>query len=473
MDPFLLLLIGVIVVVGGIVLLRMHAFVALFSAAIIVGALTPRENIVRTLEAQGRPAAEVTARSQETLGPKLATKFGDACKNLGILIAMASIVGACLLESGGAERIVRSMLRLFGEKRSPLVFATSGYVLGIPVFFDTVFLLLIPLARTLATRTRRQYLLYVLAIAVGTTMTHSLVPPTPGPLFAANALKVDLGLMMVAGMIVSAFAATVGLAYAWWLDRRWPVPVRDPAGGALNEAGAVTDRPDSELPSLWLALTPIVLPVLLIATATATTSGFLATGPAAARLIGTIGHPNLALAIAAAISLLTVAWQRRHAEGSVVRNAIQSAIADAGCIILITSAGGVFGGILQETGVGERIQTLATEHRIAVLPLAFIVTALIRTAQGSATVAMVTAVGILQGFASPDVLGFHPVYLALTIGCASKLVPWMNDSGFWVVCKTSGMTERETLRGVSVMFTLMGLVGFAFIVVMAKLLPLL
>ncbi len=208
-------------------------------------------------------------------------------------------------------------------------------------------------------------------------------------------------------------------------------------------------------------------------TATATSSGFLATGPAAARLIGTIGHPNLALAIAAAISLLTVAWQRRHAEGQVVRNAIQAAIADAGCIILITSAGGVFGGILQETGVGERIQTLATEHRIAVLPLAFLVTALIRTAQGSATVAMVTAVGILQGFASPDVLGFHPVYLALTIGCASKLVPWMNDSGFWVVCKTSGMTERETLRGISVMFTLMGLAGFAFIVVMAKLLPLL
>lgn len=468
MDPFLLLLIGVVVVVGGIVLLRMHAFIALFSAAIIVGALTPAENIAQALRAQGRPAAEITARSQETLGPKLAAKFGDACKNLGILIAMASIVGACLLESGGADRIVRSMLRLFGEKRSPLVFATSGYVLGIPVFFDTVFLLLIPLARAMGTRTRRNYLLYVLAIAVGTTMTHSLVPPTPGPLFAANALKVDIGLMMIGGIIVSAFAACFGLAYAWWLDRRFPVPVREPAGEP-NVTTPATERPESELPPLWLALAPIVLPVVLIAMSTAKTSGLLAV-EGAGGMIATIGHPNMALAIAAAISLVTVAWRRRG-EGTVVRKAVQAALADAGLIILITSAGGVFGGILQETGVGERIQNVATQYRIAVLPLAFAVTALIRTAQGSATVAMVTAVGILQGFSSPEVLGFHPLYLALTIGCASKLVPWMNDSGFWVVCKTSGLTERETLRGMSVMFTFMGIAGFLLILVVAKLFP--
>lgn len=465
MDPFLLLLIGVVVVVGGIVLLRMHAFVALLSAAIIVGALTPQENIAHALRAQNRPPAEIAARTSETLGAKLANKFGDACKNLGILIAMASIVGSCLLESGGADRIVRSMLRLFGEKRSPFVFATSGYVLGVPVFFDTVFLLLIPLARALTARTKRHYLLYVLAIAVGTTMTHSLVPPTPGPLFAANALNVDLGMMMIGGMIVSAFAACFGLAYAWWLDARFPAPLR-----AVSEApvGAppATERPESELPPLWLALTPIILPVLLIAGAT--TSGVAVTG---GRVVATLGHPNIALALAAAISLATLAWSRRG-DGAVLRSAVQSAVADAGCIILITSAGGVFGGILQETGIGERIRALAVEHRIAVLPLAFLVTALIRTAQGSATVAMVTAVGILQGFASPDLLGFHPLYLALTIGCASKLVPWMNDSGFWVVCKTSGLTERETLRGMSVMFTFMGIMGFVFVLIAAKLFPL-
>lgn len=129
---------------------------------------------------------------------------------------------------------------------------------------------------------------------------------------------------------------------------------------------------------------------------------------------------------------------RRGGDRNALRATVQSALGNAGSIILVTAAGGVFGGILQESGVGERIQGLAREYRIAILPLAFVVTALIRTAQGSSTVAMVTSVGIVGAFSSAEILGFHPVYFALTIGCASKLIPWMNDSGFWVVCKASG-----------------------------------
>lgn len=465
MDPFLLLLIGILIVVGGIVFLKLHAFVALLSAAIIVGALTPKENIERSVLAAKRPAAEAAARASEPLGTKLAAKFGNACTNLGLLIAMASIVGACLLHSGGADRIVRSTLGLFGEQRSPLVFATSGLILGVPVFFDTVFLLLIPLARAMAARTGRNYLLYVLAIAVGTTMTHSLVPPTPGPLFAANALKVDLGTMMVAGMILSALAACFGLAYAAWANRRWPTEVRAPSDGTIP---TLTPRAEETLPPLWLALLPIILPVVLISGSTI--ADVVTLSPETNRLVDALGHPNIALALAAAIGLGTVA--RYRAPDQPLRGVIQSALSDAGMIILITAAGGVFGGILQETGVGERIQTLSREYRIGILPLAFLVTALIRSAQGSATVAMVTSVGIVGAFADPATLGFHPVYLALVIGCASKLVPWMNDSGFWVLSKSAGLTERETLRTMSVMFSIMGVVGSLLVMLAAKLFPL-
>jgi GntP family gluconate:H+ symporter len=141
-------------------------------------------------------------------------------------------------------------------------------------------------------------------------------------------------------------------------------------------------------------------------------------------------------------------------------------------IILITAAGGMFGAALQEAGVGGRIQALASSYQIAVLPLAFFVTALIRTAQGSATVAMITAAGILQGFAaSPAALGFHPVYLALAIGCGSKPFPWMNDSGFWVIGRMSGMTEAETLKTSSTMMALMGCAGLVVVLVLAKLVP--
>lgn len=466
MDPFVLLFIGIVVVIGGIVWLRLHAFIALFAAAIIVASLTPKENIERAVLAQNRPASEAAARANEPLGTKLAAKFGHTCTSLGVLIAMASLVGAGLLHSGGADRIVRSTLRLFGERRSPFVFATSGLVLGVPVFFDTVFLLLIPLARAMAARTGRNYLLYVLAIAVGTTMTHSLVPPTPGPLFVANALKVDMGIMILAGLVVSTLAASVGLVYAFWANRRWPTEPRAVAAAAAAPPSAL---PEDQLPPVWLALLPIILPVVLISGSTV--ADLVTLPPAAGRVVDLLGHPNIALALSAAIALATVTCYRPD-KSQPVRTIVQAALADAGTIILVTAAGGVFGGILQETGVGERIRQLATEYRIGILPLAFLVTALIRTAQGSATVAMVTSVGIVGAFASPETLGFHPVYLALVIGCASKLVPWMNDSGFWVVSKTAGLTERETLRTMSVMFSIMGVAGSLIVMIAAAVFPL-
>jgi len=168
---------------------------------------------------------------------------------------------------------------------------------------------------------------------------------------------------------------------------------------------------------------------------------------------------------------VTFVWQHRDHKKNITAF-LQNALSSGGLIILITSAGGAIGGILQQTGIGYRIQELATSYRIAVLPLAFFVTAIVRTAQGSATVAMITAVGILGGLAGGGQLGFHPLYLALAIGCGSKLIPWMNDSGFWVICKMSGMTEGETLKTCSTMMTLMGIVGLLVIMILARLFPL-
>jgi gluconate:H+ symporter, GntP family len=465
MDPLLLLLIGMVIVIGGILWLRLHAFVALLAAAVTVAVLTPRAAIERHALAQGATVEAAAAQAQMPLGAKLARSFGTTSTQLGLLIAMASIVGVALLASGGAERIVRSTLGWFGEPRAPLVFGLSGFLLGIPMFFDTVFLLLIPLARAMAVRTGRNYLLYVLAIAAGTTMTHSLVPPTPGPLFVAHALGVDLGLMMVAGLLLGCATASIGLLYAWWANRRWPAV---PADGFAGAAPALA-RLDHEMPPLWVALLPIVIPVGLISGQTI--SQAVAAESAFAGVMRQIGHPNIALALAALVALATLLWQRRG-DRTAVRAQVQTALGDAGMIILVTAAGGIFGAMLQETGVGLRIQELATEYRIAVLPLAFLVTALVRIGQGSATVAMVTSVGILSGFASAGTLGFHPVYLALVIGCGSKPIPWMNDSGFWLICKMSGLRESETLRGFSVMNTLMGLAGFGLVVIAAWFFPL-
>jgi GntP family gluconate:H+ symporter len=468
-DPLILLFIGMAVVIASIVWLKLNAFVAMLAGAIVVSTLTPAASIERHVLAQGGTPAAATARANETLGAKVAAKFGNTASQLGLLVAMASIVGACLLASGGAERIVRSSLAFFGEARAPFVFWISGFVLGIPVFFDTVFLLLIPLVRAMTLRTGRNFILYVLCTSAGATMTHSLVPPTPGPLFVATALKVDLALMMVGGIALGICSSAVGVLYAFWANRRWPKELIAPTGQpAAGSSPVFTGKADHELPPLWLALAPIFVPVLLISTlAIVGTRGL--TGPWLPSL-QVIGHPNIAMALAAFIALLTLAW-KHHGDRTVMKTQVQEALSDAGMIILVTGAGGIFGGVLQETGVGERIKGLADVYRIGVLPLAFFVTALVRVAQGSATVAMVTGVGILSGFGSAATLGFHPLYLALAIGCGSKPGPWMNDSGFWVVCKTSGLSEVETLRTYSVMFTIMGFAGFGFVMLAAYFFP--
>jgi gluconate:H+ symporter, GntP family len=163
----------------------------------------------------------------------------------------------------------------------------------------------------------------------------------------------------------------------------------------------------------------------------------------------------------------------RAASAKRTETAVSDALLSAGVIILITSAGGAFGTALQQTNIGAAIESIATNYKAFVLPVAFLLTAMIRTAQGSATVAMLTAAGAFAGIATAEQLGFHPLYLALVIGCGSKPVSWMNDSGFWVITKMSGMTEKESLRVMAPITTIMGIVGLIVTMIGAKLFPLL
>jgi GntP family gluconate:H+ symporter len=342
-----------------------------------------------------------------------------------------------------------------------------------PVFFDTVFYLMMPLGKAMGIRARHKYGLYVMSIVAGATMTHSLVPPTPGPLFVAGELSVNIGLMIAGGIVVGLFTVSAGYLYALWANSKWPIPIRDTADTAAADLEAMAQKDESTLPPFGLSMLPIILPVLLIAGRTlfnslagaryATTTIYV--------VINNLGNPNVALTISAAIAMFTFAWWRMDRRDK-ISPFLQNALSSGGLIILITSAGGAFGGVLQQTGIGSRIQELATSHQMAVLPLAFFVTAVVRTAQGSATVAMITAVGILGGLVGGGQLGFHPLYLALAIGCGSKPFAWMNDSGFWVICKMSGMTEGETLRTSSAMMAVMAIVGLFVIMVLSRLFPL-
>ncbi len=468
MDPIILILIGLAIIIGCIVILKLHPVLALLFAAIIVGIFTTEDQLVQFAQSKSMSDAEISAFVGQSVGKRIATAFGNTASKIGILIAMAAIIGTCLLRSGAADRIIRAALRLLGEKRAPAAFLSSGFTLAIPVFSDTVFYLLLPLAKAMRIRTRKNYLFYVITIVAGAAMAHSLVPPTPGPLFVATEMGVDIGMMMIAGLVVGTFTIIGGYLYAAWANRKWTIPLRDTSDVTVSELEELMDKDDRQLPSLWLSLMPILLPVILISGNTITQAveaeGFWLSS------FSFIGDPNIALTLAAIVALVTLAW--KESDKKKLKSYIIESLKSGGMIILITSMGGALGGILQQTGIGIRVQELASYYQIAILPLAFLVTVIIRTAQGSATVAMITAVGILGGLATMGELAFHPVYLALIIGCGSKPFPWMNDSGFWVVCTMSGMTEGETLKTHSAVLSIMGFIGLFVVMILAKLFPL-
>jgi len=418
-----------------------------------------------------RDLAKCKKDAQMTVASRVASGFGTTAGKIGILIAMASIIGKCLLDSGAADRIVRTALAKFGEKFAPLSFVFSGFLLGVPVFFDTVFYLMIPLGKAMQLRTGRNYLLFVLTIVAGATMAHSLVPPTPGPLVVAEELGVDIGMMILAGCCVGFFTAGFGYLYAsMFANKIWTLPLRETSDFSLKDLEALSNREESELPPFWLSIVPIVLPVVLIAGYSVIKSLEVEMSPTVGKIAATLGDKNIALIISAVIAMFTLIRSRGLSRKELA-DAVGASLASGGIIILITSAGGAFGKTLQATGVATLIQDLSVTSPAMIITMAWLITAAIRTAQGSATVAMMTAVGILGGLAQSGTLPFHPVYLALAIGCGSKPIAWMNDSGFWVITRMSGMTEGEGLKYITPMTTLMGVVGLVVTIAGAILFP--
>jgi len=478
-DPLTILFVGIVIVVGGIIGLKLHPFLALLLGALIVAIMTPAAVIEHAALAKGATPAAAHQLSSRNIGERIALEFGNTCGKLGILIAMAAIIGKCMLESGAAERIVRSLLKVTGIEKAPLAFLAGSFFIGIPVFFDTVIFLMIPLAKAMTMRIGKNYLLFILAIMAGASMANSLVPPAPGPLFLVGEMQIPIGLMMMGGFLLGLVTISTGYLFARYANRKWPIPLRDSLDARLEDIKLASLKEDRQLPPLWLSLLPILVPLVLICANTALTS--FSPSPASVkpslfvgsliRLLGFLGDKYIALASGGFIALVLLARQKRtNREGMTAF--VQAALMSGGAIILITAAGGTFGGMLQQSGISARIAELTEGYQMALIPLAFLVAAVVRTAQGSATVAVITASGMLSGMATHGHLAYHPLYLGLAIGCGSKLVPWMNDAGFWIVCKISNLTEGEALKTIAPLQTIMGVAGLVGVLIAARVLPL-
>ncbi|QDV52557.1 GntP family permease [Gimesia fumaroli] len=457
--PFLILGIGIAIVIGMIIFLKINAFLALITAAMAVSLLGPE-------------SADGINRIK-----RVAIAFGDSVSGIGIVIALAAIIGKCMMDSGAADRIVRTFLNALGEKNASLALMGSGFVLAVPVFFDTVFYLLIPLARSLYRSTKRNYLMYIMAIAAGGAITHTLVPPTPGPLSMADNLGVDLGKMIFVGVLVALPAAFAGILYAMFANRLMNIPMRD-----IAEHKDPDPLEEHELPSLMVSLSPIVLPVLMI-TANTLVNSMIASGTGPQSLLekispftSVIGDANFALLVATAIALV-ILFRQRNLTLLKLGASVENALMSGGVIILITAGGGAFGKMLTVAQIGPAIQAKFGSAEgdatgLSFLFLGFGIAALLKIAQGSSTVAMITTSAMLATMnVNTEMLGFDPVYLATAIGAGSLIGSWMNDSGFWIFCKMSGLTEEEALKSWTPLLIVLGFTSLGTTVLLSIVWP--
>lgn len=468
--PFVVLLVCLATIIVLITKVRLHPFLSLMAAAILAGLLAEKlPGEYGTLP--NDPAKE---RSHVIQAVELTTvEFGTTAGKIALIIVAAAVIGVCLMESGAADRVVRTFLSVFGEKRAGGAMVTSSYVMSIPIFFDTFFMLLLPLAKALRLRVGKDYLLFVMSICCAGIVTHSLLVPHPGPLAMAETLKIDLGVTILAGLLVG----IVPVAVSWWVMKRiarhMDIPLRETPGATIEEMKATALKPMSELPSLFWSMLPVILPIVLISLASTVLSikGFKESWPMVFEWTQFLGNRNVALIIGTILAVGVYKNQLRLGMADLMKK-MNAPLETAGMIILITSAGGAFGMMLRNAGVGEAIQHLVAGKNVNLIFLCWLVATVIRVAQGSATVAMLTTAAMMSPLLAAAPLPYHPVYIFLAIGFGAMMMSWMNDSGFWVVCKLSGFTERETLKTWTVMATVNGVTGLVVTYVASILVPL-
>lgn len=430
----LIFLLIIVLIIIATVRFKLHPFLTLLVAAIAVGF-----------------AAGLTG---STIVTHIGIGFGGTLKSIGIVIACGSIIGTFLERSGGAKTMASAILKVVGEKRSALAMNITGFIVSIPVFCDSGFVILSILNKALSKKTGISVSVLAIALATGLYTTHVFVPPTPGPLAAAATLGANIGLVIMLGLLVSIPTSLVGLLWARIIGRHL----------ATNNSEEVNESEESDVyPGVGMSFLPILLPIILIALKSIADypthpfgSGYVM------HLFDVIGDPIIALII----GVFAAFGLRKRGDDSF--GWVSKGLANAGAIILITGAGGAFGDILRTTSIGQTVgSTMAQWHMGIFLP--FILAAFLKTAQGSSTVAIITASVLMSPLLAPLGLA-SPVAKALVvlaIGAGSMTVSHINDSYFWVVAQFSDMDTGTALRGLTVATLIQGITAILTIALLS------
>lgn len=441
MDSTLLIAIfsGIAILLILILKFRIQAFMALLIASIAVGIIAGME-----------PKAII-----ETIQKGMGGTLGF----VAVVVGLGAMFGAILEHSGGAEAIASFLLKLTGEKGASWALVLTGFIVAIPVFFDVAFIILVPLIYSLQRRSGKSLLLYAIPLLAGLAITHAFIPPTPGPVAVAEILKADLGWVILFGCIVGIPTAIVsGPLFGKYIASKIQI-VAPPM---------VEERTDDQpRPSVGMIFAIIALPIVLIVGNTVLT-GSLGESWAPEwmkRWFALVGHPFVALLIANILAWYLLGVMRKVPAKKLLSITTKS-MGPAGIIILLTGAGGVFKEMLINTGAGDMLANYISGLGWGPFVFAFAVAVLVRVLQGSATVAMITAAGVVAPVLIGDVSAIDKALLVITIASGASILSHVNDSGFWLVSKYLGLSEKQTFRSWSMMTTILALTGFATVSVL-------
>lgn len=424
--------IGLVILLVLIIKFKIQAMLAILVGAISIGLIA------------GMPAEMIVTAVNDGIGNTL--------KGIALLVGLGSMFGAILEISGGAQTLAVTMVKWFGDKKAAWALGITGLIIAMPVFFDAGLIILIPLAFSLAKRTKRSSLFYAIPLLAGLAVGHAFIPPTPGPILVATMLEVDLGWVILVGVFCGIFSMIVaGPLWGAVCGKKHYIPV--PEHVANQE-----DFDESKLPNFWVIVGIILIPLVLIILDSVT--GVIPALNFLQPLFGFLGEPFVALLIATIAAMLVLGVKYGYSTEELEKIMTKS-LEPTGMILLVTACGGVLRYVLQYSGLGDVIGNAVASMSLPLVVLAFLVAALVRICVGSATVAMTMAAGIVA--AIPGISELSPLYLACVtaaVAGGATVCSHFNDSGFWLVKSLVGMDEKTTLQTWTIMETLVGGTGF-------------
>ncbi|MEJ5887328.1 GntP family permease, partial [Pseudokineococcus marinus] len=422
-----------------IIVFRVHAFLALILVSLV------------TAFATGIPP--------QFLISSLTAAFGSTLASVALLVGLGAMLGRLVEVSGGAQSLADSLIGRFGEQRAPLALGITSLVFGFPIFFDAGLVVLLPIVFTVARRLGGGVLRYALPAAGAFSAMHVLVPPHPGPVAATALIGANVGLVLLIGLVVAIptwFLSSY--VFGLWIGKRVVLPVPSILGEASDEAEA---NPPSPGTVVGLLLLPLVLIFLETGLNTLATSGVVDSGATWVAVLRVFGSTPVALLLTVLLASLVLGTRRGRPKED-VEELLNSALGPVCAIILITGAGGMFGGVLRTSGIGDALSDTLTDVGLPVVVAAFVIATLLRVAQGSATVALTTAAALVQpAVAAGDYSAVQLVGVVIALAAGSVVLSHVNDSGFWLVGRFLEMDVKTTLKTWTVLETLLGLVAFA------------